>query len=134
YLVYADPARLCLRRCRLLAPQGTALLVCRKIQHLELADCLLVAQASACCVEVGDGPMPSVELRGNTFQVADRRGAALAVWAAEDRTPASVELRLQRNTLEAGRIAAFSGLAKGVEIRAQDNTFVFHEALLSFVG
>ncbi|MCI0463792.1 MAG: serine/threonine protein kinase [Gemmataceae bacterium] len=134
YLVYADPARVRLLRCRLLSPQGTALLVCRRTQHLELTDCLLLAHASACCVEVGAGPVPVLELRGNTFEVKDRRGAALAVWAGEDPTQAAIKLLLERNRLEAGRIAAFAGLTRGVEIRAQDNTFAFHEALLSFVG
>src|SRR5262249_5118331 len=110
HLVYAEPARLRLANCRFLAPRGPALPVCRRTQHLELADCQMVAHAAACCVEVGDSPTPVVTLRGNTVQVTDRRGAALAVWAAEGQTQASVELHLERNTLEAGRIVALAGL------------------------
>jgi serine/threonine protein kinase len=134
HLVYADPARLRLARCRLLAPRGAALLVCRNTQHVELAECLLVAHASACCIEVGNESRPVVEVRGTTIQVSDRRAAALSVWAAEEPGRGCVELHLERNTVEAGRIAAFAGLGNGVAVRARENSFVFHEALLSFVG
>jgi len=132
HLVYSDGAPLRLADCRLLAPQGSALIVCRRASQLELQDCQLVAWASAVCVEIGEAARIDVSLRGSTLDVRDPTGAALAVWAPEVRRSV-VRLHLVGNTVQAGRVAALARLGGGVEVEAQENTFAFREALLSFV-
>jgi serine/threonine protein kinase len=134
HLLYSAPGRLRLVRCRLLAPHASALLVCRDTQRLEMLDCELVARTSACCVEVSPGVRPTVRLSGSTIQVKDPGGAALVVWAPEERQPASVRLHLEGNTFAAGRVAALAGLAEGVEVLARNNRFAFREAFLGYVG
>ena len=61
-------------------------------------------------------------------------GAALVLWTPAGRPSAPVQLHLERNTLQTGRVAALVGLNRGVDIVARGNRFAFRHGLLSYAG
>jgi serine/threonine-protein kinase len=134
HLIWSEGSSLHLRNCGLLAPGGWAPIVCRKPRQVELDRCQVVAQASALSVEVGAGPPPQVQVHGTTLNIRQSGGAALSLWVYGVQPPGPVQLELQGNQVNAGRVVALSGLGCGVVITARDNRFAFHEALLDFVA
>lgn len=133
HLIYAEGAALRLSDCRLLGAEQAGLVVARRAPLLVLERCELVARASPVLVEVGP---EAVELRVTAcrLRTAEERGPALTLWCSEDTRPGGLRLELAGSTVEAGRVAAFSGLLQGVEVTARDNVFHFREALLSYAG
>jgi hypothetical protein len=134
HLVCCEQAPLRLVNCRLFAPKGSALVVCRNPGQVEVRDCHLTADALAVCVEVGDGRPCTLHLSGSEFRIHESGGAAVSVWAPEVRQPSAVRLRLERNAVDAGRVLAFAALPAGVEVEASGNQFTFRQALVSYVG
>jgi serine/threonine-protein kinase len=121
-----------LNACRLTATGGGPAVVARGCD-LYLTDCRVRASATAVAVEV-DGAPCTVDLTGNTLHVGNPAGVAVAAWSPEVRRAADLNLSLQRNTVHAGRVAAFRALAGRLAIDANANDFTFREALISFNG
>jgi hypothetical protein len=133
HLVYCDQAPLRLVDCQLEVPNGSALVVCRNAPVFEMRNCRVRAAQAAVCVEASRGRVPDIHLAGNTVTMTERRGVAFSLWAPEARRPAGVRLRLEGNTVQAGRVVALAGLSGGVDVTAEGNTFAFGVALLSYV-
>lgn len=134
HLVKTVQAPLFLRDCHLDVPLGSAAIVCTNPGLIDVRDCMLVADALGLCVEVGDGKPCEINMIGNWIRIQDPRGAAFSIWAPEVRQSSAVHFLLERNTISAGRIAAFKSLPRPVEIIAEQNDFAFREALLSLIG
>jgi hypothetical protein len=129
-LVCVEGAALRLTGCALHSTGGGPLVVCRGGGELTLRGCRLDAGAVGVSAEVG-GPC-RVTLEGNTVTVREASGVALSLWAAELSAPAAAEVRLERNTCSAGRVAAFRGLTGPLTLTAEGNHFRFGEGVLSF--
>jgi hypothetical protein len=134
HLVYSQSAPVHLLDCRLIAPQGTALIVCRDARQLELRDCVIESRASAVCVEVGGNCVPAVSLTNCRVETSDQRGAAICVWTEADRPSSPVRLHLEANRIRAGRVLGLGSLARGIDITARNNLFRFEDSLLSYSG
>jgi hypothetical protein len=133
YLIYSEQAPLRLTRCRLLAPRGCALIVCRQARQLIVRDCALVAESVALSVEA-DAPPPEIQLIGNTIDIREADGAALSLWGTSSGPTGPARLHLENNTIRAGRVVALTALPRGVDMDARDNRFTFRQALLSVAG
>jgi serine/threonine protein kinase len=131
YLVYARQAPLRLVDCHLLAPHGRALVVCRKAPSLEMRDCVVVADASAICIEVGGGRACQITLSQTQITLGDRRAAALCLWSGSTAAATRVDLQLQQNEIDSGRVLSLCGLGGGLQVNAVDNQFHFYQAVLS---
>jgi len=134
HLVYVENSDLRLEKCRFLAPHGSAAVVCRGSGRVELEDCQLSAAAMALCVEYKQSRDIEVVLRRNVVEVATPGSAALSLWASESGRAGIIHLRLEGNTIRAGRPISFGALPRRVEIAAQNNRFVFRDALLSYAN
>jgi serine/threonine protein kinase len=134
HLIYSQRSTLRLVDCRLAAPHGCALLVCREASHVELRNCTVSAAASAVCLEVGNELMANFKLINSNLRLADLESAAISIWRPDLPHDASIRLRLDHNTIRAGRVLALAGLVSGVEVTAVGNTLDFEEAVLSCVG
>jgi hypothetical protein len=134
HLIYADRAPVRLTDCRLEAPDGSALVVCRNAPAVELRDCSLRCRTAALSVEVGPAIETRIHLVGNTVTARNAGGVALAVWSPQTAGPGAARLHLERNTVAAGRVASFTALAQGVEVLARENEFQFRDALVSLAG
>jgi hypothetical protein len=133
HLVYSERAAVRLTRCRLESPGGAAI-VCRNGPEVRVRDCVVEAGPSAVSIEVGQPESFRLEIAGSTLRVAQTTGPALSIWAPEVRRPTRVELRLERNVLECGRVAAFTALPAELTILANENDWTYREALLSYAG
>lgn len=133
HLVQCDSAPLTLLRCRLAAPHGQGLLVCRQVPRLVMHDCHVQAAASALGVELGTAGS-EVQLSGCHIQVADPVSAALALWGTPRGAGGTGRLLLEGCTLQAGRVVSLTGPSARLQVCAHGNTFSFHHALLSFAG
>jgi serine/threonine protein kinase len=133
-LVNCVSAPLRLLNCRLHAPRGSALVVCRCPPLIEMHDCTLVGEALALSVEAGADGVCDLQLTGNTLRLSGNNAAAISLWARETQPVAPVRLRLEKNTFQAGRGIALNSLRQGIEVTAWDNDFTFRDALLSYVG
>jgi Protein kinase domain len=132
-LVSCERASLRLLGCRLLAPRGAAAVVCRAPGTVELVDCELAAHEAAVCIELQPGARCELRLTGNVFDVGDVAGAALSLFARpEGPSPAPARLRLERNTVRAGRVVALRALPAGLAVEARDNHLAFRQALVSY--
>jgi serine/threonine protein kinase len=134
HLVYSEGTSVRLADCHLLAPHGSALLVCRNAGDVEVCNCLVVADSSAICVEVKAGLNAQVALIDNQFMIGGSHGAAVCIWKSAAAEQSALSLNLRHNVIEAGRVLSLTGLERSVEISAQGNTLRFREALLSFAG
>jgi hypothetical protein len=134
HLLYSQGAPLKLIGCRIGAAGVTSPVVCRGARCLELRDCSVTARASAVSVELGAGRPPELLFAGNTIEVQEGGGAALALWAGSAQPADLVSLRLEHNRFRAGRVLAVAGLTSGVDVLARDNVFSFREAVVSFAG
>jgi serine/threonine protein kinase len=131
HLVYCEGAPLRLVDCHLLAPSGSALIVCRRARDLELRNCTIVAGASAICLEPVGGRSHAIRLLDNHITVCDPVGAALCIWKPDYADQATVRIHLAHNEIETGRLLALAGLNRCVEVEAERNSFRFRQALLS---
>jgi serine/threonine protein kinase len=131
-IVAATGATLRLSDCRLAATGGGPAVVARGCE-LCLNSCRVRAVAAAVAIEVDDNSR-RIDLTGNTVHVGDPAGVALAIWAPEETRLANVSLRLERNIVEAGRVASFRTLPGRLSVEATANDFTFREALASFSG
>jgi serine/threonine-protein kinase len=134
HLVYSEGAPLRLVRCRLLAPRGCDLVVCRRARRVELRDCTLAAWSVAVGIEADAGPSPEITLVGNDITIQEYDGAALSLWGAAREPMAAFRLQLGNNTVRAGRVVALAAFDGGVDVTAHDNRFTFRQAFLSAVG
>jgi hypothetical protein len=134
HLIYCAGAPLSLTNCQLQAHHGAAAIVCRHSPQVRISGCQVSAGTLALCVEVGDGPSAEILLAGNTFDLSSPGGAALSVWAPEAGRPTALQVRLDHNTVRAGRVLAVTALPGRMDVVAHDNEFAFREALLSFAG
>lgn len=133
HLVYVEKASLHMHNCRVSAPHGSALVVCRGCRQIEIADSQLEASALALCVETS-GPETDVLLRHTTVETMAPRSAALSLWSSEPGRAGTVRLHLEQNTIQAGRALAFGVLPARIEVAARANHFSFHEALVSYIA
>lgn len=133
HLLYCERASLHLIDCRLTAPRGSALVVCRDGREVEMRGCQVVAHASALSIEAGDTPS-ELHLADNTIEIQEPGGAALSLWGHDGQGQQAMRVRLENNRVRAGRVVALSGVVAGVAFSAQGNHFTFREALLSFAG
>jgi serine/threonine-protein kinase len=133
HLVYVEKAALHMKNCRLSAPHGSALVVCRSCRQVQIEDSQLEAAALALCVETS-GPETDVLLRHNTVETMAPCSAALSLWSAEPGRPGTLRLRLEQNTIQAGRALAFGVLPARIDVTARANHFSFHEALVSYIA
>jgi serine/threonine-protein kinase len=134
HLVYCERAPLRLTNCRLLAPGGAALVVCRGCPKVQIHDCRLAAAALAVCIETGNEATAEIELWRSQVEVSAADGAAVSLWAAEDARSGTLRLTLEANAVRAGRVLAFRALPQHIAVTAHGNRFAFGEALLSFAG
>jgi serine/threonine-protein kinase len=132
HLVYVEKAALHLKNCQLSAPRGSATVVCRACRQVQIEDCRLEAAALALCIETS-GPQTEVLLRRNIVETTAPRSAALSLWATEPGRAGTLRLRLEQNTIEAGRALAFGVLPAHIDVAARANHFSFHEALVSYI-
>jgi serine/threonine-protein kinase len=133
HLVYVEKAALQMKNCRLSAPHGSAVVVCRGCRQVQIEDCRMEAEALALCVETS-GPETDVLLRHNIVETMASRSAALSLWSAEPGRAGRLHLRLEQNTIQAGRAIAFGVLPAQVDVAARGNHFSFHEALVSYIA
>src|SRR5438105_14719891 len=96
-------------RCRLVAPHGSALVVCRHARQVELRDCWLTARASAICLDVEHDVTPEFRLVNTSVTVSDTRGAAISLWTSLADAPARARMSLEKNRLYAGRLLCVAG-------------------------
>jgi serine/threonine protein kinase len=134
HLVFCENASLRILDCRLTAPRLIAPVICRQCPSVEVRDCRLTAAASGLCVDLGDGAGCEVILNGNQITMEEREGAAVSLWAAESRRPASPRFMLDRNNIIAGRVLACAGSAAGLDVTANGNEITFRQALVSQAG
>jgi serine/threonine protein kinase len=134
HLVYTSGPEVRLVDCELLAPGARALVVCRNAGAVELRGCRLLGEALAVCVEAGTGSATEVDLVGNTVTVTGSHAAALALWEAAGRNAGPVRVRMERNTVRAGRIVALAQPVRGLEILGRANAFLFRDTLLDGAG
>jgi len=134
HLVYCQHASLRMTDCRLLAPSGNSLVVCRNCTNVELRNCSLTAQASAICLEAGNETSSELRLVDTKLIVNDSQGAALSLWTNDRERRSAVRLHLERDKIDAGRIFALAGPVQGVQVFAERSEFTFHQALLSCAG
>jgi hypothetical protein len=78
------------------------------------------------------GPETEVSLFRNVVQTDAPDSAALSLWAADAGRAGLIRLRLERNSIQAGRAIAFGALPARIEVAARVNRFSFHEALVSY--
>jgi serine/threonine protein kinase len=131
HLIYLQHAVLNLIDCRIAAPGVTAPIVCRNCAKVELRGCKLAAAASALCVEISDGPGCELVVENSHLATEQPDGAAVTLWAAEGKPTSPPRVTLERNTLNVGRVVAFTGLPFGPEISAHGNDLTFDQALVS---
>jgi serine/threonine-protein kinase len=134
HLVFCEDASLRLIDCRLDGPHGRALMVCRDAARVELRDCVVIADASAVCVELGKNSPSEVYLSGCTLLTRNPQGAVVSLWGTGSNSLPTVRLSLERNRLQGGRSLALTGPLAGVEIQADENCFTFGSSLLSCAG
>jgi hypothetical protein len=133
HLVYCENAALRMRDCDLRAAHGSALVVCRGSDRVELHDCRLTAGTLALCVEPAEGRPCEVVLARTTLRIERPGGTALSLWGQRGRPPGPVRLVLEGNAVQAGQVVALAALPAGVEVTARHNEFVYHDALLELV-
>jgi hypothetical protein len=134
-LVCVEGASLRLRGCRLSsdAAGGAPLVSLCLGRELRLSDCRLEVGALAVSVQVGERPC-QVNLKGCTVRAGAPSGAALSLWSSAEHAPAPVDVNLEGNALEAGRLIACRSVLAPVRIDAADNELAFGEGLFSFAG
>jgi hypothetical protein len=133
HLLYAERAPLRIVNCNLRAEYGRGLIVCRDTENVELKNCELKGDSALICVEVSDGRDTRMLLDGCKLATTDPRGAALSLWPVRQGSGA-VNLQLERNHIEAGRVLALGQGFNALAVECHGGTFVFHEALLSLAG
>jgi hypothetical protein len=129
-LIAGTGARFDFIDCRLVAAGPGPAVVIRG-GDLSMKSCRVRARATAIAMEV-DGIPCKAALTGNTVAVGDPKGVALAVWAPEACRSADVNILLERNVIESGRVTSFRALPGQLQIEANANDFTFREALASF--
>jgi hypothetical protein len=130
HLVYVEGGSLRLTGCVLRAPRGSALVVVRRADRVELRDCRITCGALALAVEAGESAC-EVRLHNSAVRVENAGHAALSLWAVESAQTAPVHLCLEKNNLRADRVLALRNLSGGIEVAARGNEFRFRQALLS---
>src|SRR5262249_33100856 len=83
HLVYVEKASLQMTNCHVSAPRGSAAVVCRGCQQVQIEDCRLSAAALALCVETTGSAETEIILTRNHVEIEAPRSAALSLWAAE---------------------------------------------------
>jgi serine/threonine protein kinase len=132
HLVCCEGSSLSMTQCRLHAPSGTAVVLCRNCCTVQIRDCQFTATALAVCVEMSEGRDVSLELSGTTIDVLSASGAALSLWTREGHEKSAVSATLNGNTIRAGRIFACRHLPSRMTLKSVRNEFAFREALLSY--
>jgi serine/threonine protein kinase len=134
HLLYSEGTSLRLSNCRLSAPEGHSPIAARNCPDVRLENCDILAGASALCLEVGEASSVEVELTGCRVVTNEADGAALALWAKETIKPSRVNLNLDGNHFEAGRIVSFSQIHAPVEVHASKNEITFRQAVVSYTN
>ena len=131
HLLYVEGAAARLTNCRLAASAESGLLVVRRGSEIILDHCELHGRGSALVAELGSDPV-AIQIGHSKLQTTAAGRAALTIWAREAAQADRVRLELLHTTIQAGRMAAFAGLPRTVEVAAQANHLIFRDALLSF--
>jgi hypothetical protein len=134
HLLACERSSLRLTDCRLLAASTSAAVVVRNGAELTLRGCHIDAGPLALSVEVGQADPCKIRLENSTIITELHSGVALALWAAEARQATAIDLHLERNNLSAGRVLVLRSPHSRLTVRAANNDFSFHEALLSYAG
>jgi serine/threonine protein kinase len=132
HLVVSHDSMLVLRGCRIVSPRSAGAIVCRNPTAVHIERCEVQARHLPLFVEAGHSSLSDIRLQECKIEVAEQNGTALSIWAPEVRKPGTVQIRLEHNTLSAGRILALTALPHRVELGAEHNDFSFREALLCY--
>jgi serine/threonine-protein kinase len=133
-LILADRAALRLTNCRLSSGKNGVVIVARNPSELIVSDCRIDAGEVGISIEVGKGATCQVRIAGSRVRMADPSGASISLWAPEVCQPTAIELTMERNWLQAGRIVALRSLPAGLTMTAHGNRFTYGTAILSFGG
>jgi hypothetical protein len=133
-LLCCRQAPLSLTNCRLTGGTAATAISARNAGNISLRGCVIEAGAVALSLEVGQQGPGRLELIDCWLNVRAEAGAALCLWGEEGGQAVPVELSLQGNTIQAGRIAALRDRPVHLTIAARDNQFRYRTALLSFSG
>jgi serine/threonine-protein kinase len=132
HLIVSQDSTLLLKGCRLVSPHAAGSIVCRNPTAVHVERCQFQARHLPLFIEAGQGSLSDIRLQECKIEVAEQNGTALSVWAPEVRKPGTVHIRMEHNTLHAGRILAFTALPHRIELDAEHNDFTFREALLCY--
>src|SRR5262249_10514327 len=91
HLIYVEGASLRLTGCVLRAPRGSAPVVVRRADRVDLHDCRITCGALALAVEAGESAC-EVCLHNSVVHVENAGHAALSLWAPEDTPTAPMHL------------------------------------------
>ncbi len=133
-LIHCTQAPLHLMNCRLTGGADGAAIVARNCRDVIVRGCRIEAGAVGLSIEVGHDSTARIRLEDSQLKVRDEGGTALSLWAAELPQGAPIELELEGNTIEAGRMTTLRALPAGLTIRARGNHFLYRTALLSYFG
>lgn len=133
-LIRCIQASLCLTNCRLTSRRGGAAVVARNCHEVVVRGCQIDTGTVGLSIEAGQGMAARIRIKDTRLSVREASGAALSLWAAEPQQSIPVELQLDGNTIEAGRIIAFRALPSTLTVRAHGNRFGYRKALLGYDG
>jgi hypothetical protein len=127
-------APLSLTNCRLTGGATGTVISARNAGEITLRSCMIEARAVALALEVGAHGSYQLQMIDCQLTVRDEAGAAFALWGEEAAKAVPVELRLQGNTIEAGRTIAVRDRPVSLTLAARDNEFRYRTALVSYTG
>lgn len=133
-LIRCTHSSLYLTNCRLQSKSDGATLVVRNPRAIIVRGCDIESGAVGFAIEVGQTDSACIRIENTRLSVCDAAGIALSLWAVELRQATPIELELNGNTIECGRLAALRDLPASLHITARDNRFHYRTALLSYSG
>lgn len=133
-LIRCTQAPLHLTNCRLTTgPNGVAV-VARNPGEVVVRGCTITAGTAGLSIEVGQGSASRIRLADTHLTVRGESATALSLWSVEARQESPIAMELERNTIQAARMAALRALPSTLAITARGNRFLYGTALLSYSG
>jgi serine/threonine protein kinase len=130
-LIRSQQAAVYLTNCRLNGGADGTAIIARRPSEVSIRGCEIDAGAVGLSVEVGQTPCRLL-LSDCRLRMHQDSAAALSLWGTEERSGGPVEVELQGNTIQAGRLAALRALPANLTITAHENRLIYGSALLSY--
>ena len=120
-MIRCTQAPLNLTNCRLTCRGNGAALVAREAGEVEVHGCEIDTDMAGLSIEIGEGRTTRIRITDTRLSVREASGAALSLWTAEPRSASPVELFLEGNTIQAGRVVSMRDLSSKLTVTAHGN-------------